>query len=219
MRSIPKPNQHVIGILSACINTHQILKKFIHRFEFLEKDALGQLQAKVQVQHLAKKDILIKPGTVAEHLYYIETGALRSYLIKDGDDLSDYFFLEESFVTDFASYFGQKPSPFFLEALEPTTLYRLRRADLISLGRQFPKIETFQRILAEKAFVEIEERMRLLHHASLEERYTWLLQKIPEVMQRVPQYHVASYLGVKPESLSRIKKMMTQKDRDPNLGQ
>ena len=76
----------------------------------------------------------------------------------------------------------------------------------LTLFQQYPLFETMGRVMAETAFVEIEERMRLLHHENLETRFRWMMNKFPNVFQRVPQYQIASYLGVKPESLSRIKK-------------
>ncbi|MEM9674932.1 MAG: hypothetical protein ACFB15_02595 [Cyclobacteriaceae bacterium] len=90
--------------------------------------------------------------------------------------------------------------------MEDSQVVQIRRNDLLSLAQQDQLFETFGRVQAEMAFVEIEERMRLLHHESLEARFRWMIRKFPQVFQRVPQYYIASYLGVKPESLSRIKK-------------
>ncbi len=155
---------------------------------------------------LPKNKVLIEPGSVAEEICFIIKGAMRSYLLHDGEDITDYFFFEGAFASDYVSLFSRQPSLFYLETIEETQTVCYRKDALVELGQQFPIFETMGRIHAEIAFLEIEERMRMLQQNSLLEKYHHMLQKFPELLLRVPQHQVASYLGVKPESLSRIKK-------------
>jgi CRP-like cAMP-binding protein len=138
-------------------------------------------------------------------MYYIKNGALRSFFYKYGENISDFFFFENSFASDFASFYSGKPSSFNLECLEDVVALQINREDLLILGEKHPIFERYGRIAAEYAFLLVEERMQLLHTGDLETRFRWMMKNFPAIFMRVPQYQIASYLGVKPESLSRIK--------------
>ncbi|MGL4631943.1 MAG: Crp/Fnr family transcriptional regulator [Leadbetterella sp.] len=149
--------------------------------------------------------ILIKEGSIATKHYLIEKGYCRSYFIKDGEDITDFFYFENSFASDFASFCSKLPSLLNLVCEEPTTLYELNKTDLEKLYSENLRFSEIGRITAEYSFLEVEERMRLLHTESLEVKYNWMLEKFPSVFQRVPQYQIATFLGAKPQSLSRIR--------------
>lgn len=158
------------------------------------------------VRHEFKKnDLLQVEGKIVNNLFLIEKGYCRSYFIKDGYDITDFFFFENSFATDFASFYSNKPSILNLVCEEDVTLLEIKKEDLEKLYQQNIKFSEVGRITAEYAFMLVEERMHLLHTESLEIKYQWMLDRFPSIFQRVPQYHVASFLGVKPQSLSRIR--------------
>lgn len=177
-------------------------------FANLSPQEQGAFRGIMQEKTFAKSDILIGEGQVATSMYYLMRGACRSFFYKDGEDITDFFFFDHEFASDFASFYSGKPSLLNLEALEDTVVFEIRREDLLRLYQQSPGLASYGRITAEYAFLLIEERMRLLHSESLETRYRWLLDRFPAIFQRVPQYQIASYLGVKPESLSRIQKQI-----------
>jgi CRP/FNR family transcriptional regulator, anaerobic regulatory protein len=149
--------------------------------------------------------IILKEGQIANKLYLIEKGSFRSYFIKDGNDITDFFFFENSFATDFASFYGDKPSLLNLVCQEDVKVLEVKKSDLLAFYKTNVKFNEIGRITAEYAFLLIEERLRLLHTESLEVKYNWMMTNFPDVFQRVPQYHIASFLGVKPQSLSRIR--------------
>ncbi len=184
----------------------QTLKDQLLKFFPVPEELWQELEPVLLERDFPRGATILQPGQVADRLYFVLKGAFRSYLLREGEDITDYFFFEHSLATDFASYYAQQPAVFYLEALENSATLQIKRADFLNLTQKHPFFETVARVIAETAFVEIEERMRLLHHENLETRYRWMMQKFPQVFQRVPQYHIASYLGVKPESLSRIKK-------------
>lgn len=186
--------------------TERFLKQLQQFFPPLSAEQRQDLEAILAERTIAPNTILIRPGQLADRMYFVAEGALRSYLLREGEDITDYFFFENSFATDYASLYGQKPAVFYLQALENCSIIQFRRNDFLALSIKHPVFETIARVTAERAFVEIEERMRLLHHENLETRYRWMMSRFPQVFQRAPQYQIASYLGVKPESLSRIKK-------------
>jgi CRP/FNR family transcriptional regulator, anaerobic regulatory protein len=149
--------------------------------------------------------IVLKEGQIANKLYLIEKGSFRSFFIKDGNDITDFFFFENSFATDFASFYGNKPSLLNLVCQEEVEVLEVKKSDLLAFYQTNIKFNEIGRITAEYAFLLIEERLRLLHTESLEVKYNWMIANFPFVFQRVPQYHIASFLGVKPQSLSRIR--------------
>lgn len=178
------------------------IKSFGHLTEE-EGTALSGITREVNV---AKHEFLLRPGQAAEQIHFVVQGGFRSYFIKEGEEITDYFFFENTFATDYASLFGAKPSEFYLEAIEDTRTLAYGRRAFLQLAKEYPVFGEFGRIHAEQAFVEIEERMRILQHQSLQEKYEYTIEKFPQLFQRVPQHQIASYLGVKPESLSRIKR-------------
>jgi len=173
------------------------------RFSDAERAALLAILREVTYE---KNHCLLKPGKIAEHIYYVVKGGLRSYFIKDGTEITDYFFFEEAFAADYPSLYSGQPAKFYLETTEATQLVVYGRKAFSALAQRHFIFERLARVHAEQAFLEIEERMRMLQHEPLAEKYAYTLRKFPHLFQRVPQHQIASYLGVKPESLSRIKR-------------
>lgn len=186
----------------------ELFRQYLSRLFPLATDQWHNLSAVLVARTLPVRHLAVVPGQIADRLYFVMQGGFRSYLLRDGEDITDYFFFEYSFATDFVSYHGQKPAVFYLECLEGCSVVQIKRRDFLALSHRHSILETMGRVMAGQAFVEIEERMRLLHHKNLETRFRWIMDKFPQVFQRVPQYHSASYLGVKPESLSRLKKQI-----------
>jgi CRP/FNR family transcriptional regulator, anaerobic regulatory protein len=159
----------------------------------------------------SKGSVLIKENEVADKMFAIVKGACRSYFIKNGEEITDFFFFENSFATDYASWCSNKPSTLILECVEDCEvdiIYKKDLENLYSLKHSFSEIG---RMMAEYSYLQIEERMRLLHTESLEVKYNWMIQNFPQIFQRVPQHYIATYLGVKPQSLSRVRAKISGK--------
>lgn len=177
-------------------------------FSSLSQQELNAFRGVMTQREVEKGTILIKEGQIAEKMFYLMKGGCRSFFYKDGNDITDFFFVEHEFASDYASFYSGKPSLLNLECFEDSTVFEIKRADLLNLYKMSPKLAEYGRVTAEQAFVQIEVRMRLLHTEDIQTKYNWLLERFPNIIQRVPQYQIASYLGVKPESLSRIKKQL-----------
>lgn len=191
----------------------EILLNRINPLGKLTKEEQEAFLRILQEASLKKGDFILKPGRKAEKIYFLIKGGLRSYFIKEGEEITDYFFFENAFATDYVSLYGNKPTLFYLEAIEDTLAITYSRADIFDVAERYPVFQKFLRIHAEMAFLEIEERMRILQNETLEAKYEYTLSKFPKLFQRVPQHQIASYLGVKPESLSRIKRKKTLSQR------
>jgi CRP-like cAMP-binding protein len=152
-----------------------------------------------------KKSWLLNEGDVAQHLLFIERGCVRSWFNNDGDDVTFQFFFEGSFVSSVESFMQGKPSLFHLETIEPSTLYMIHKEDLFAAAENYSILkDPFNELLCR----------RLYHYQKLflsriknspQHRYEELLRETPEIFKRVPHHYIASYLGITPVSLSRIK--------------
>lgn len=180
----------------------------LQKLSLNEKETILSL---LQRKEYLKGEILIKEGAHADKVFIIISGACRSYFIKNGEDITDFFFLENSFATDFASFCSHIPTTLILECIEDCVVDIICRKDLELLYQQSHTFSEMGRLMAEYSYLQIEERMRLLHTESLEIKYNWMLKNFPHIFQRVPQHYIATYLGVKPQSLSRIRAKISGK--------
>ncbi len=179
-----------------------VISSFIH----LEKNEFDYFTSKLQVKQLKRKELLLSQGQVCRNSYFINSGCLRYFYIMDGEEITGQFFFENGWYTDYGSYLSGKPSAQNIEALEKTELLVLPKAALDQLFLEIPKFERFGRLMAEKSFLGIRQYNEMLTKQTPEERYLNLIKDRPKVIERIPQHYIASYLGIKPPSLSRIRK-------------
>jgi len=165
-----------------------------------------------QEKKYRRGDALLKEGETAQHIFFVEKGALHQYYTDDnGNEHTCNFIFENEFITDLESFSKKLPSTCFIKALEPTICHSLRCADLMELMASSEATKEFFRIVVENVAAEGIRRTRALQSASPERSFCELLEKRPDIFQRVPQRYIAQYLGIAPESLSRIKKrLLTQ---------
>ncbi len=150
-------------------------------------------------------------GKICNKAFFIIEGCFRYYNIVDGDEITGQFFFEGAWYSDYESFLFEIPSEQTMEALEPTRLAILSKNNLNKLFVELPQFERFGRLMAENAFMGLRKRTEALTHKSATERYIELSQNRPKVIQRVPQKHIASYLSIKPQSLSRIRRELLKK--------
>jgi CRP/FNR family transcriptional regulator, anaerobic regulatory protein len=154
---------------------------------------------------LAKGDHFLRAGEVCDHIGFIGSGVVRTYHMKDGEEITSEICLDGMYCTDYVSFLVQKPSNRSIVALEPTEMVVFDREHLDYLYTTCIAAERMGRRIAETIYVcgELRNEELLLHSA--EDRYLKMLRDRPEVFQRIPLKYIASYLGVRPESLSRIR--------------
>lgn len=155
---------------------------------------------------MQKKELVLQEGDVCKYAYFINYGCLRYYYNVDGQENTAQFFFENGWYTDYDSFLTGKPSHQIIETLEKTQLLLLSAKDLQQLFIEIPKFERFGRLMAENAFLGIRKRSEMLENQTAEERYLNLMKERPKVFEKIPQHYIASYLGIKPPSLSRIRK-------------
>ncbi|MBT5990549.1 MAG: Crp/Fnr family transcriptional regulator [Bacteroidetes bacterium] len=155
--------------------------------------------------------VLLEEGNISNECYFIIKGCIRSFYIKDGEEKTTEFYTEEQAVIP--SVYGDKiPSEYYLECIEDTIVGVGTPELETEIYQKFPQIESLNRALGEAIMAKNQDTFAEFKMASPEERYLALLKNRPDVIQIAPQHQIASYLGMKPESLSRIRKrIMSQK--------
>ena len=182
------------------------LRDAVARYARPAEASLAALEAAAVPRTLDKGDHLLREGEVAAHVAFVETGLLRYYYLADGREHTGQFFFPGQLVTDVASFVRRSPALQNLDALEPTRVLLIARADLDALYDADPAFERFGRRLFQDALAYSQLRTASLLRDSAEGRYLALLDERPKVMEAVPLQTVASYLGVTPEALSRIRR-------------
>jgi CRP-like cAMP-binding protein len=159
-----------------------------------------------------KKGAFVTEGKICTHLYFVEMGILHSFIVDDsGESHTVQFGFEGHWISDLYSFLSGKPAIFNVEALENAEVLAIKNTDFELACRQIPKFEHFVRILLQNAYIHSQQRIAKTFSEDAEHRYVALLNQQPDLSQRVPQYLIASYLGIKPQSLSRIRQSRVKK--------
>lgn len=190
---------------------NESLLRFIDKFDSLSKQEKQDIVDNLIVQTFKKGAVLLREGQIADICYFILQGCIRQYHLMDGDEKTTAFFTEEQAVVSFSSFSQQIPSTHYWVCEEETIALVGDLAQEQEMYQKFPKLNSITRELMEKDFGKTQEAFATFIASSPEERYLLLLKNRPDLLHRVPQHQVASYLGVKPESLSRIRKRISLK--------
>jgi len=177
----------------------------------LSEEEISAIVETMTIKHYKKGTVLLKEGQVSTEVYFVLEGCVRQYYLVDGDEKTNNFFTEEQWVISMNSFSQNKPSNHFLDCCMDCSLVVGNREKEGNLYKRFPKLETVSRKVMEKVFAEQQEIMSSYTTDTPEQRYLKLLASRPDLFQKIPQYQIASYVGVKPESLSRIRKRLLSK--------
>ena len=181
-----------------------------------EADALRQRAA---VRALAAGEPWVREGDRRPEVALVAAGVLRVYFLADGDEVTAYFATEGQMVSDYEAFLTGEPSRMTVEAAEPTTLAVLDRAAVEWAYRELAHGDRLGRLVAERLFLATHRRLAAFYLESAEDRYARLVAEHPGLVQRVPQHVVASYVGVRPQSLSRIRRRIAEGARSGGAGE
>lgn len=187
-------------------------RKFISNFPFLNADEIEIIVEHTLLKEFKKGTILLQAGNVSTECFAVVRGCVREYFIKDGIEKTTAFFTEGQSVNSFSSYTNKVPSRHFLECAEDCLLTVGNQSLVDQMCERIPRLTEFINSEVEKDAGELQERMASFMTSSPEERFLDLMENNPGLINRVPQHQIASYLGVTPESLSRIKKRAFKKE-------
>lgn len=168
---------------------------------------LAALSQRFKLENHSKESILLKEGDLCRKLYTIQKGCLRFYYIDtEGKDITHWFSFEGDFMTELNSFFSQAPSDFYLETLEDCQLLTLNLDDIKVLSKEFPEYYIMESIVLRNAALELGEKIKDLQFRDAKTRYLNLIKKQEDILLRVSLGHIASYLGITQQSLSRIRR-------------
>lgn len=157
---------------------------------------------------IKKDEHLLEEGRVCRHLFFIEKGLVRYYLSNNGEEQTNYFNKEGEWVCDYPSFLPKEPATVNIQTLENTTAWMISYDDLQKFYQEVTHGERFGRIGIEQVFINVIRQMKSLYTDKPQVRYQKFMQAYFDIAQRIPQYYIASYVGVKPQSLSRIRKRL-----------
>lgn len=173
----------------------------------LNADEQALIQKYLSVKKLRKKQYLLQEGDVCKTIAFVEKGVLRSYTVDDnGSEHIMQFALENSFISDLYSFLTAEPATYNIDALEDAELVLISKSAHEELLKISARYEKFIRGLITSAYVALQKRINSIISLTLEERYEMFMTLYPHVAQRVPQHMIASYMGLTPETLSRVRR-------------
>lgn len=178
-----------------------VLSKYI-RFSDAEYDSFIST---AKLKTYKKKEHLLTANKAVDSLFFIKNGLIRGYRIIDGLEITHHFFFDGWFATDYQSYLTGDHGDLYLVALTDSVVYEFKKGTTEQFFEENPKFQKIRAIQAEEAYLKMVERLKGFQAEDLKVRYLNLVNKNPKLFNLVPQKYIASYLGVTPESLSRIK--------------
>jgi CRP-like cAMP-binding protein len=188
------------------------IRNYVSRFITFTDDDWKVLQSILTRRFLKKGEFILRGGDVCNHVTFINKGFIRVFNIVNDDELTINFSFEGNFFTDFASLITRTPTTDYMVAMEDLEILQIQYDDLQRAYESSPVWQKFGRLMAENVLVFVVARNKTLLFNSPEERYLMLMRERPKVMANVPLKYIASYLGITPEALSRIRKRMSQPD-------
>lgn len=192
-----------LGYLPAYMNEN-LKNMFLSLASFSEKE-LEEAGHFFKNEHIRKNEYFSKQGGFSDRIGFVESGLLRSFYIIKGKETTTFFLLPGSVAAALRSFLHMKPAIENIQAIVDSELIVINRKDLFRLYEGNWKWQQVGRVIIENSYIEMEQRSISLQSMSAQERYAQLLQQSPEIVKHVPLHHIASFLGITPETLSRIR--------------
>lgn len=171
-------------------------------------DELEDIYSHFQKESVFKNQILVRQGEISKTLYFVEKGMGRSYYLNDnGKEITQWFFGVSKFMTSVDSFFQQCPSLYNLEVLDDSILYSISKTKLDELFEKYSNMEKLGRLVSTEMLTRVVNKLNAIQFQTARERYEYMLEEFPDIAYQVPLGHIASYLGMTQETLSRIRKI------------
>lgn len=191
-----------MNIIEKTENIFAHFEKFIELSEKLK----SELEKRIKLIVYKKGEMVLNANQVCTESYFIKKGILRTYFIKDGKEISEYFCGTDEWVNSPKSFIQRKKDIYYIDAIEDTEAYYINVNDLVYLFDNFPEMERYSRLSMGTFFGHIMERITSIRFTTAKEKYEHFCRTYNDIYHRIPLGMVASYLGVAPETLSRIRK-------------
>tara|TARA_R110000850_G_C9990883_1_gene467013 strand:- start:5109 stop:5690 length:582 start_codon:yes stop_codon:yes gene_type:complete len=187
------------------MNTEKIFHEIGEMYLPLSNECQQDFIAITKVSTFKRGEVVVREGQFSKKAYLIVAGCSRAYYLKDGKDISDWFTFENQFMAPIVSFFSEKPSPHYVEFVEDATVLEFSKDSMDILTNKHHDFERFISKVVTETMLGLCERLYTLQFNKAEERYKHLLSIYPNITNRIPLTHIASYLGITLETLSRIR--------------
>jgi CRP-like cAMP-binding protein len=189
---------------------HELLIRSIEEKVSLASDDISKLKTFFIPKKLRKRQYILNAGDVCQYITFVEKGMLRSFTVDDdGHEHVVQFAIEGWWISDVGSFLSGKEALYNIEVIEDAEVLNLSRQAMDEMMVQFPVMERYFRLLMQNNIVALQRRVIAYMSLSAEEKYLKLMDVCPDIMNRAPQQYIASYLGITPETLSRIRKQVS----------
>ncbi|MBC7775756.1 MAG: Crp/Fnr family transcriptional regulator [Phycisphaerae bacterium] len=170
------------------------------------------ISAKAKQRKIKRRQMILQEGYVCKHYSFVVHGCFRMYAMDEkGTEHNVEFVAENDWIADIGSFHAQKPSKLFIEALEPSEIIQIEQQDLYFLYLNIPMLDRIFKVIIENKFVELQNRVLQNISSTAQHRYLNFLEQYQHLAARLPNTQIASYLGITPEFLSKIRKDLSQK--------
>jgi CRP-like cAMP-binding protein len=188
----------------------QLLHNF-NKYARITEDDFALIEQVISKKFVKKRRTLLSEGDISRYIYFVERGALRSFTVdKEGVEHVIQLAIEDHWIADLYSFVTQVAGNINIEAIEDSEVWLLPHHELELLYDKIPALERYFRQLFQRAYVSLQQRLNLTVSSNAEDRYRQLIKDAPQIAARIPLIYIASFLGITPESLSRIRKQLFQ---------
>jgi len=192
-------------IIYYAIDLTHIFQSISERYAPLSKECIEELTSHLEIKQFDKGEVFVREGQNADKVYFIIQGCARAYYLKDGKDITDWFAFEHEFITAVVSFFGDEPSPHYIESLEDTIVGQYSKNTVESLANKYHDFERLIRVTVTDSMLRHQKRVSSILFHTAEERYDEVMKMYPDITKRVPLTHIASHIGMTLETLSRVR--------------
>jgi CRP-like cAMP-binding protein len=193
------------GIKAITIKTTEAIFEHFEKFIRLSEDLRSELEKRLKQKSFKKKELVLDASRVSKESYFITTGILRTYFLKDGKEISEYFCGANEWVNSPKSFTQGEEDIYYIDAIEDTEVYVISVSNLVYLFDNFPEMERYARLSMGNTFGHLMERITSMRFTSAKERYDHFQRTYADIYHRIPLGMIASYLGVTQETLSRVR--------------
>ena len=194
------------------MNLEKIVNKIGEIYSPLSIKCQKDFISNLEMVTFNKGEVVVREGQYSEKAYLIIKGCARAYYLKDGKDISDWFTFENQFIASIVSFFGNVPSPHYIEFVEDSIVLKFSKNTVDILSKKHHDFERLIREVVTETMLGLCERLHTIQFTKADERYRLLINIYPDITQRITLTHIASYLGITLETLSRIRS-----PKKPNL--
>lgn len=188
------------------------IRSYLDQLHTLTSEEIGFFEAELKVTSYSKKAFYLKKGEVQKAIGFISEGLIRRYYINQkGNEITTGFNKENEYITDYPAFIRQKPTKYFMQCLEPTTVVSLPYVVIQGSYEKFDKGQRYGRLMAEQTLTILNDRIEGFLFNTAEERYLSFIKENPDLINRISLTHLSSFLGIERQSLSRIRKKIADK--------